>query len=220
MSGRDAAAGAAARQAMVARQLRERGVADVRVLAALERVPREAFVPDDQRDSAFADAALPIACHQTISQPYIVGRMTELAAVVAGDRVLDVGTGSGYQAAILAEVGCHVTSIERHPALADEARQRLARLGYAVEVVVGDGSLGWPSGAPWDAIVVAAAAPAIPDALREQLGIGRRLVLPVGPRDHQELVVVTRRSATEWTERSDGPVIFVPLVGAAGFGEG
>ena len=204
---------------MVEGQLRARGIHDERVLAALLVVPRDAFVRADLRGSAYADDALPIEAGQTISQPYIVGRMTELLRASPGDRVLDIGTGSGYQAAVLAEMGCRVLSIERHASLAETARERLAALGYGdrIEIRVGDGSLGAPAGAPWRAILVAAAAPRIPDALREQLDpAGGRLVLPVGDRDRQQLIVVTRDGDT-WTETSDGPVVFVPLIGAEGF---
>ena len=206
---------------MVERQLRPRGIAAERVLAAMRAVPREAFVPAGVRGAAHADEALPIEAGQTISQPFIVARMTELLHVGPGDRVLDIGTGSGYQAAVLAEMGCRVLSIERIRELAESARARLEALGYAdrVEVRVGDGSLGDAEGAPWCGIVVAAAAPAIPPALREQLDPdGGRLVLPVGSAAHQELILVERR-ADEWRETSDGPVMFVPLIGAEGFGE-
>src|SRR4051794_22918050 len=167
-------ASAQARQAMVDRQLRSRGVRDERVLAAMCRVPRERFVRADGVEGAYADAALPIASGQTISQPYIVARMTELLRVTRGDRVLEVGTGSGYQAAILATLGCRVTTIERHARLAREARATLEREGFGglVEVRQGDGSLGDPTGAPWDGIVVTAGGPVIPDELRGQLGIG------------------------------------------------
>jgi protein-L-isoaspartate(D-aspartate) O-methyltransferase len=203
---------------MVERQLRDRGVRDERVLAAMATVPRERFVPERDRRAAYADAALPIEAGQTISQPYMVARMTELLRVGPGDRVLDVGTGSGYQAAVLAALGCRVTSIERQPDLVEPARRRLAELGFgdAVEIRLGDGSLGDVAGAPWDGIIVAAAAPAVPGPLREQLGDRRRLVIPVGSRSHQELIVVERRG-DEWIETSDGAVVFVPLVGEAGW---
>ena len=207
-----------ARARMVEAQLRKRDIKDPRVLAAMAAVPREAFVPDRERAAAYQDGPLPIGAGQTISQPYMVARMTELIHVAAGERVLDIGTGSGYQAAILAELGCHVTSIEREPDLAASAAARLATLGYAdrIEVRAGDGTLGAPDGAPWDGIVVAAAAPAIPDTLREQLGDGRRMVIPVGTRREQQLIVVERHG-DEWREWSDGPCVFVPLIGEAGW---
>jgi protein-L-isoaspartate(D-aspartate) O-methyltransferase len=207
-----------ARARMVERQLRGRDIKDPRVLAAMAAVPREAFVPDRERGAAYQDGPLPIGSGQTISQPYMVARMTELINVASGERVLDIGTGSGYQAAILAELGCQVTSIEREPDLAASAAARLASLGYAdrVEVRTGDGTLGAPDVAPVDAIVVAAAAPAIPDALREQLGDGRRMVIPVGTRREQQLIVVERHG-DEWREWSDGPCVFVPLIGEAGW---
>jgi protein-L-isoaspartate(D-aspartate) O-methyltransferase len=207
-----------ARARMVEGQLAGRDIRDERVLAVMAAVPREAFVPERARRDAYADGPIDIGAGQTISQPYIVARMTELLRVGPGDRVLDVGTGSGYQAAVLAELGCLVTSIEREAALAEEARARLERLGYGDRVTIrlGDGSLGAPDGAPWDGIVVAAAAPAIPQALRDQLADGRRLVIPVGGRREQQLMVVERHGA-EWIERSDGPCVFVPLIGAEGW---
>ena len=209
-----------ARARMVAAQLHGRDIRDPRVLAAMGAVPREAFVGKRVQDQAYEDHPLPIGSGQTISQPYIVARMTELLAVSPGERVLDVGTGSGYQAAVLAELGCRVTSIEREPALAREAANRLGNLGYGdrVTVVVGDGTLGQPDGAPWDGILVGAAAPAVPEPLRLQLGEGRRLVIPVGTRREQQLLVI-QRHGNEWTERSDGPCVFVPLVGDAGWRE-
>jgi protein-L-isoaspartate(D-aspartate) O-methyltransferase len=207
-----------ARARMVAAQLRGRDITDARVLAAMAAVPREDFVRTSDRRHAYEDHPLSIGAGQTISQPYIVARMTQLLAVGPGDRVLDVGTGSGYQAAVLAELGCNVTSIEREPRLAAEASERLARLGYADRVTVapGDGSLGLPDGAPWDGILVAAAAPRIPEALRNQLRDGRRLVVPVGSR-REQLLLIVERHGSEWTERSDGACVFVPLIGAEGW---
>jgi protein-L-isoaspartate(D-aspartate) O-methyltransferase len=203
---------------MVESQLRRRGIRDERVLAAMGAIPRELFVPPTDRSLAYVDAALPIEAGQSISQPYIVARMTELLAVRPGDRVLEIGTGSGYQAAVLASLGARVVSLERHAELAAEARRRLQQLGLAdaVEVRVADGSLGDPTGGPYDGILVTAAAPSIPEALLDQLANGGRLVIPVGPRDRQRLVVVTRHG-NEWEQRSDGEVVFVPLVGAGGW---
>jgi protein-L-isoaspartate(D-aspartate) O-methyltransferase len=210
---------AAARTAMLEIQLRSRGVRDPRVLAAMAAVPREAFVPRDLQLLAYADEALPIEHGQTISQPLMVGLMTQLLAPDTGDWVLDIGTGSGYQAAVLAAMGCRVTSVERLPALAAAARARLATLGYggAVEVRVGDGSAGVPDGAPWTGILVAAAAPRVPDALTAQLTDGGRLVIPVGPRHEQELVLV-ERDGSRLRTTNHGGCVFVPLVGEGGFG--
>jgi len=205
---------------MVTQQLERRGIRDRRVLEAMATIPREAFVPHAPGPVAYDDRALPIEKGQTISQPYIVARMTELLRVEPGDRVLEIGTGSGYQAAVLAKLGARVLTIERHEALARGAEERLAALDIeGVDVRVGDGSRGDPEGAPWDGIIVTAGAPSIPDALREQLAIGGRLVIPVGPRREQELIVVERRSSTDWRETSDGAVMFVPLVGEAGWQE-
>jgi protein-L-isoaspartate(D-aspartate) O-methyltransferase len=205
---------------MVAQQLERRGIRDRRVLEAMASVPREAFVPGVPASLAYDDRALPIDAGQTISQPYMVARMSELLEVELGDCILEVGTGSGYQAAVLARLGARVTTIERHADLADTARERLAEQGIRdVDIRVGDGSRGAPDGAPWDGIVVTAAAPAIPDALREQLGVGARLVIPVGPRYQQDLIVVERRGPNDWEEWSDGAVVFVPLVGEGGWSE-
>jgi protein-L-isoaspartate(D-aspartate) O-methyltransferase len=207
-----------ARAEMVAKQLARRGIRDDRVLEAMATTPREAFVPGVPTSVAYDDRALPIDSGQTISQPYMVARMTELLEVEPGDRILEIGTGSGYQAAVLARLGALVTSIERHPDLAETARERLAGQGITgVDVRVGDGSVGAPDGAPWDGIIVTAAAPAIPDALREQLAIGARLVIPVGPRYQQDLLIVERTADADWDEWSDGAVVFVPLVGEGGW---
>jgi protein-L-isoaspartate(D-aspartate) O-methyltransferase len=205
---------------MVQRQLRGRGIRDERVLAAMAAVPRDRFVPPEMRSRAYSDDALPIAGGQSISQPWMVARMTELLEPGPGMRVLEVGTGSGYQAAVLARLGCAVVSVERHRELAGAARDRLAGLGLGnlVRVVVGDGSAGRPEDAPFDAIVVTAAAPRIPDALPRQLVDGGRLVVPVGPRRRQELTLVVRRGET-FERRECGACVFVPLLGAEGFGE-
>ena len=209
---------ASARATMVERQLRARGVTDERVLAAMAAVPREAFVPKSARAAAYADEALPIEAGQTISQPFMVARMTEDLGVRPGDRILEIGTGSGYQTAILGWLGAEVTSLERQAELIPLAQARLDRLGLGAAVTIreADGSLGDPTGAPWDGILVTAAAPGIPHALREQLREGGRLVIPVGSRDRQWLTIVTRHG-DEWSERIDGACIFVPLIGAGGF---
>lgn len=207
------------RQTMVARQLRARDISDERVLEAMERVPRELFVPDDERRRAYADAALPIGHGQTISQPYMVARIAEALALRPGDHALDVGTGSGYQAAVLAELGADVVTIERIPELAQSARASLAAAGYPqVDVRVGDGTLGVPELAPFDAIAVAAAAPAFPETLYEQLRPRGRLVVPVGGEHMQRLEVIVRSPEGPAVVHSV-PCRFVPLVGREGFGD-
>ncbi len=206
------------REAMVERQLRGRGIADERVLEAMRRLPRELFVPEAEADVAYVDGALPIGGGQTISQPYMVARMTELLRPREGSRILEIGTGSGYQAALLGLLGCVVLSIERQAELVESARERLETLGLAdrVDVRLGDGSLGAPEDGPFDGIVVTAAAPRVPPGLRDQLADGGRLVLPVGPRNRQELIVV-ERDGDRYRDWSDGPCVFVPLVGEGGF---
>jgi protein-L-isoaspartate(D-aspartate) O-methyltransferase len=210
---------AALRRAMVEDQLVARGVRDPRVLAAMGEVPREAFVPEAVRDRAYEDGPLPIGEGQTISQPLIVALMAEAAQIDPGDRILDVGTGSGYAAAVLARLGRFVWSIERIATLAERARAALAGLGLDnVEVVCGDGSLGWAPQAPYDVIHVAASGPGVPAALERQLAIGGRLVMPVGPRGEGQRLVRVRRTAEGRWERDDlGGVAFVPLIGAGGW---
>jgi protein-L-isoaspartate(D-aspartate) O-methyltransferase len=208
---------AAARSRMVEDQLRGRDIVDERVLAAMERVPRELFVPEDEREHAYVDAALPIGHGQTISQPYMVARICEVLALQGNERVLDVGTGSGYQAAVLAELAGEVFTIERIPELAEQARKNLAAAGYEdVIVEVGDGTLGLPERAPFDAIAVAAAAPVLPQRLYEQLEPRGRLAVPIGGRGGQRLELVIRSPEGPAIVRSV-PCRFVPLVGEGGF---
>ncbi|MDX6505696.1 MAG: protein-L-isoaspartate(D-aspartate) O-methyltransferase [Gaiellaceae bacterium] len=202
---------------MVERQLRGRDIVDERVLEAMGRVPRELFVPKEERRRAYRDAALPIGHGQTISQPYMVARIAETLSLQPGERVLDVGTGSGYQAAVLAELGASVVTIERIPELAESARESLAAAGYPdVEVRVGDGTLGVPALAPFDAIAVAAAAPAVPETLYEQLRPRGRLVVPVGGQRVQRLELIVRSPEGPAVVHSV-PCRFVPLVGEEGF---
>ncbi len=203
------------RQRMVERQLVRRGIADRRVLDAMRTVPREAFVAKHLARSAYDDRALPIEAGQTISQPYIVALMAEAAELKSGDRVLEIGTGSGYAAAVLSLIAGHVYSIERHAVLADQARQRLETLGYRnVEVRTGDGMLGWPEAAPFDAILAAASGTRIPETWKEQLAVGGHLVMPRGGKDYiQTLIKLTRASENDFAEENLGEVMFVPLIG-------
>ena len=206
------------RGAMVDEQIYQRGIVDERVLAAMGRVPRELFVPETLWESAYDDAALPIGAGQSISQPYMVARICDECGLRGGEHVLDVGTGSGYQAAVLAELAAEVHSIERIPELAEQARLNLDAAGYAgrVHVHVGDGTLGLPAHAPFAAIAVAAAAPDLPRSLYEQLEEQGRLVVPVGERWEQLLQVIVRTPEGPSVVRTV-PCRFVPLVGAEGF---
>ena len=200
---------------MVRRHVAGRGISDARVLDAMARVPREHFIRASLSHRAYADGPLPIGEGQTISQPYVVAWMAEAAEVDAAERVLEVGTGSGYAAAVLGRIADAVYTVERHAVLADTARNRLRELGYGnVNVRHGDGTRGWSEHAPYDAIVVAAAGPAVPGALRDQLRVGGRLVMPVGrPWGGQSLVRLRREPAGVFTQEELGAVRFVPLIG-------
>ena len=206
---------------MIDYQLSARGLRDKTVLSAIGAVPREEFVPTELVEFSYSDSPLPIAASQTISQPYIVALMTAALELQPGDRVLEVGTGSGYAAAVLAEIGKEVFTVERHKILVDSARKRLQDLGYGnTHVLHGDGTLGWPEHAPFDAIVVAAGGPEIPDTLKQQLAIGGRLVIPVGlDLRRQKLIRVRRIGEQDYLEEDLGSVRFVPLIGAAGWAD-
>lgn len=204
------------RKAMVERQLAGRGIKDQRVLQAMGEVPREVFVPDRLQEFAYEDSALPIEAGQTISQPYIVAQMMELAEIGPEDTVLEVGAGSGYAAAVMGRLAKRVIAIEIHEVLVKKARERMEKLGYDnVEIVLGDGTKGWPEAAPFDAILVAAGGPVVPPALKEQLAIGGRLIMPISHEAHQVLTRIRRIGAESFEEEDHGLVAFVPLVGAA-----
>jgi protein-L-isoaspartate(D-aspartate) O-methyltransferase len=208
------------RENMVAHQIAQRGVTDRRLLEAMRKVRREAFVPEDYQEMAFEDGPLPIGEGQTISQPYIVAIMAEAAALQPDDRILEVGAGSGYAAAVFAELTSHVYTIERHSGLAAKAAETLQALGYTnVSVRAGDGTRGWPEAAPFDAIIVAASGPRIPESLRDQLAIGGRLVMPIGDARPQALYKVTRLGRETFEEENLGPVQFVLLVGEEGWAD-
>lgn len=211
----------ALRRLMVEEQLLERGIKDERVLQAMRIVAREAFVSPEQRPFAYEDRTLPLELGQTISQPYIVALMAQAAQVSSGDRVLEVGAGSGYAAAILSELGAEVYAIERHPELTASARSRLKQAGYdRAQVLCGDGTHGLPAHAPFDAIIVSAAAPAIPSVLLDQLALEGRLIVPVGSYPGpQKLLRVVRESSLGFAEENLGQVHFVRLVGAHGWPE-
>jgi len=206
---------------MVEMQLIERGIKDARVLDAMRKVPRHLFVGVTYERFAYEDMPLPIGECQTISQPYMVALMTEALQLEGGERVLEIGTGSGYAAAVLAEIAAEVYTIERIEPLADRARQTLSDLGYTnVRVISADGTLGWPAAAPYDGIVVTAGGPHVPSSLKEQLKIGGRLVIPVEHRGgFQDLIRVTRRSENHYKHDSLGHVRFVPLIGQEGWHE-
>jgi protein-L-isoaspartate(D-aspartate) O-methyltransferase len=212
----------AERERMIAGQIETRGVTAPRVLEALRHVPREEFVPAALARFAYDDGPLPIGVGQTISQPYIVAAMIAAAWVSPGDRVLEIGTGSGYGAAVLSRIADEVFTVERIESLSEAARNRLAELGYTnVHVLAGDGSLGWPEHAPYDAIVVTAGGPKVPRPLLSQLASGRRLVMPVGEtQGGQRLVRVVRTDEHEYEYEDLEEVAFVPLIGAEGWSQG
>lgn len=208
------------RHNMVERQIARRGISDAHLLAAMRTVPREEFVPEALAEFAYDDTPLPIGEGQTISQPYIVAVMIAAADVTPGDKVLEVGAGSGYAAAVLSRIAGEVFAIERHKPLADAAELRLARLGYDnVTIIAGDGSGGLPGEAPFDAILVAARARALPETLKQQLKVGGTLVIPIGGEDAQVLCRVTRTGEEAWTRTDLEPVRFVPLIGEYGVPE-
>ena len=210
------------RERLVATQIEARGITDPLVLDAMRIVPRERFVPASLAKFAYDDGPLPIGHGQTISQPYIVAVMAQAAGLKPGARALEIGTGSGYGAAVLSRIAAEVYTVERVGTLADAARDRLAKLGYGnVHVLEGDGTLGWAAHAPYDAIVVTAGGPRVPKALLDQLAVGGRLVMPVGPAArHQRLVRVTRTDTHEYAYEDLEEVAFVPLIGAEGWTEG
>lgn len=204
------------RHLMVDLQLRQRGIADERLLAAMERVPRHEFAAEQYREQAYEDHPLPIGEGQTISQPYIVALMLEALKISATDKVLEIGTGSGYVTALLGELAGMVVSIERHASLANSSRELLATMGYQnVSVVIGDGTQGFPQYAPYDAIIVSAAAPEVPQALLDQLAEGGRMVIPVGRDDSQQLRLIRMESGQLHTDFRE-LCRFVPLIAGVG----
>lgn len=201
-------------------QLRQKRITDEGVLRAIGRIPRELFVSSALRAKCYDDNALPIGDMQTISQPYTVAYMTQILGVRPGMRILEIGTGSGYQAAVLAEMGADVVSIERLPKLSQTAREVLSSLNYSVNCRIGDGTIGWKEGGPYDGIIVTAGAPDVPESLAHQLTIGGLLVVPVGSSEEQTLYRVTRTGESSWKADDLGPFRFVPLIGIEGWSDG
>ena len=201
-------------------ELRSKGIQNERILDAFNHVPRHLFVDTALENRAYKDSALPIGEGQTISQPYTVARQTELLEVFPGEKVLEIGTGSGFQAAILCELGANVYTVERHRKLYEKARTMLRELGYSVQMKLGDGSLGWSAYGPYDAIVVTAGAPVVPDDLVQQLNVNGRLVVPVGDNEKQEMVRILKVRENEYEEERYRNFKFVPLVGKKGWKEG
>lgn len=211
---------AEARERMVRQQIEDRGIRNEAVLAAMRAVPREQFVPEAYRPFAYDDSPLPIPAGQTISQPFVVAYMIAVLSLGLDDRVLEIGAGSGYAAALLSRIVREVYTVERHGELARYARERLAAVGYDnVWVKHDDGTLGWAEHAPYDGIIVAAGGPSVPESLRAQLAVGGRLVMPVGRSRHQQhLILLTRISEADYSEERLAPVAFVPLIGEEGWG--
>lgn len=204
---------------MVRQQLEDRGIEDERVLKAFRTVPRHEFVNPSYSEHAYSDRALPTQGGQTISQPYMVASMTEKLQVDAGNSVLEIGTGSGYQTAVLLELGARVYTVERNGELSARARERLRSLGYddKVRFRVGDGTRGWPEYAPYDRVLVTAGAPSVPESLKEQAAPEARIVIPVGTKSRQELVVLSREKGGTWSEEHHIGCVFVPLTGSEGW---
>jgi len=197
--------------------LEEKGITDPAVLNAIGTIPRHMFIDTALQNRAYEDTALPIGMKQTISQPYTVARQTELLQVQSGDKILEIGTGSGYQAAVLCELGAKVFTVERHAYLHDHAKQLLQSLGYSFRSKYGDGTEGWSAYGPYDGIVVTAGAPVVPDALIKQLFIGGRLVIPVGDSRIQTMLRITRINELDYTEEEFSDFTFVPLIGREGW---
>jgi len=198
-------------------KLRKKGIKNERVLDAINHVPRHVFIDTALEDRAYKDSALPIGMGQTISQPYTVARQTELLEVFPGEKVLEIGTGSGYQAAILSELGAKVYSVERHKKLYEKAQDVLRELGYSIQIKLGDGTLGWSAYGPYDAIVVTAGAPVLPEDLVQQLNVNGRLVVPVGNDKKQEMIRVLKVRENEFEQERYRDFKFVPLVGEKGW---